>query len=107
MIGNFMEYFIKILDVVRNSTCYEELKEEFYLHIITYKQQNNHIRPLLLYFLPVFTMYLKPPLTLERYLVSWVIAHEKIDLSQYPICIASNFNYSIQENALNMENIFV
>ena len=64
IISKLLEFFLKILDIVRNSSYFDELKEEFYLHLMTYKPRNTHIFPLLLHFLPVFTMYLKPPVAI-------------------------------------------
>jgi hypothetical protein len=37
-------------------------------------------------------MYLKPPIHLEKYLVAAILQNESIDLSDLPLCLATNPN---------------
>ena len=51
-----------LIDIVRRSLVPEELKEEIYLHLIGWQRGRHGGNREMVELLPVFTMYLKPPL---------------------------------------------
>ena len=81
-----------LIDVVRRSLVPEELKEEIYLHLIGWQRGRNGGNREIVELLPVFTMYLKPPLQIEKYLLAAILQNESIDLQDYPLCLSTNPN---------------
>lgn len=63
----------ELIDLVRHSIYPEEIKEEIYLHLIGWRKgrygKNHEVMELI----PWMTMYLKPPIQLEKYLVASVL----------------------------------
>ena len=51
-----------MVDAVRHSLLPEELKEEIYLHLISWRKGRFGSNTEIISLLPAFTMYLKPPL---------------------------------------------
>lgn len=62
-----------LVETIRHSLVPEELKEEMYLHLIGWRKgrygNNNEVLQLL----PAFTMYLKPPIHIEKFLAAAIL----------------------------------
>lgn len=55
---------------------------------------NNEVLQLL----PAFTMYLKPPIHIEKYLVAAILQNENTELTDLPLCLATNPNDPTTDN---------
>jgi hypothetical protein len=54
--------FKAIIEIVRRSLVPEEMKEELYLHLITWRRGRYSNNTEMIQLLTTFTMYIKPPL---------------------------------------------
>lgn len=79
-----------IINMVRHSAFPTELKEEIYLHLITWRNGKNGGNDEVIRLLPAITMYLKPPLELEKYLVAAILDNEGVDITEMPLCLTTN-----------------
>ena len=82
-------------------------KEEIYLHLISWRKGRFANNTEVLQLLPTFTMYLKPPLPLEKFIVATILQNESVQMMDFPLCLAANPNEPTTENILLLENKFV
>lgn len=61
----------------------------------------------LLQYLPFFTMYLRPPLPIEKYLVAAIIENENLRLINMPMCLVSDINKATEANIKEQEAEYV
>ncbi|CAM6005153.1 unnamed protein product [Sphagnum balticum] len=85
----------------------EELKEELYLHLIGWRKGRYSNNTEVLEMLPAFTMYLKPPPPIEKYLVAAILQNENVEISDLPLCLISNMNERTPENIAFLDFEFV
>lgn len=52
----------------------------------------------MLRYMPFFTMYLRPPLSLQKYLVAGILENEKIQIENMAFCIVSDPNKQTEAN---------
>ena len=64
---------IELIKKIRQSAYPRELKEEFYLRVLAWRNGLNMNNTEILKYMPFFTMYLRPPLSLEKYLVAGIL----------------------------------
>ena len=57
--------------------------------------------------IPWLTMYLKPPIQIEKYLVAAMLDSKKDDMSQFSMCIVSDVNKPTPEDILKFNSEFV
>lgn len=70
---NLIEPMKELVDLIRHALVPEELKEELYLHLISWRKGRFNNNTELLQLIPTFTMYIKPPLQIEKYLVAAIL----------------------------------
>ena len=61
----------------------------------------------LLQYLPFFTMYLRPPLAIEKYLVASILENENLTLRNMPLCLVSDINKATEANIKEQEAEYV
>jgi hypothetical protein len=81
-----------LTDFIRHSMMPEELKEELYLHLISWRRGRYGNNTELIELIPTFTMYIKPPLQIEKFLVAAILQNDYLDLQDLPLCLATNPN---------------
>ena len=102
-----IDYFKYLIDTVRHSLVPEELKEEIYLHFISWRKGRFGNNTEMLQLLPAFTMYLKPPPQIEKFIVAAILQNEHVQLADIPLCLATNLNDPTSDRVLILENDFV
>lgn len=53
--------------------------------------------------IPWLTMYLKPPLQIEKYLVAAMVECKRDEISQYPMCLVSDVNKPTSDDILKID----
>ena len=82
----------EMIRIIRHSVYPQQLKEEFYLKLLSWRNGKHLNNTDLLQYISFFTFYLRPPLTIEKYLVAAVISNESLSLQENPLCLVSDIN---------------
>ena len=106
-IPTFVDNIKFIIDTIRHSLVPEELKEEMYLHFISWRKGRYGNNTQILQLLPAFTMYLKPPLQIQKYLVAAILQNDNLNLNDLPLCLATNPNEPTSDNIYQLQSEFV
>lgn len=104
MLVKIIEPIKELIDFIRHSLVPEELKEELYLHLISWRRGRYNNNTELLQLIPAFTMYIKPPLQIEKFLVAAILQNDFLDLQDLPLCLATNPNEKTTESVLLLES---
>jgi hypothetical protein len=103
MIDKILTPLKELIDLVRHAIYPEEIKEEIYLHLICWKKGKYGRNAEVIEMIPWLTMYLKPPLQLEKYLVASILEAKYHDLDKFPLCIVSDVNKPTSDDILKMD----
>lgn len=93
-----MPHFRDLVKIIRQNPHPIELKEEFYLHILGWRNGKHMNNTELLKYMSFFTMYLKPPLALEKYLVAAILENQSLSLGNMNLCLVSDVNKATEAN---------
>lgn len=81
MINKILSQVKELIDLVRHAIYPEEIKEEIYLHLIGWRKGKHGRNLEVMELVPWLTMYLKPPIQIEKYLVAAMLDSKKDDMS--------------------------
>lgn len=65
-----MPKLVEIIKYIRSAIYPQELKEEFYLRVLSWRSGKFSNNKWLLMYMPFITMYLLPPLAMEKYVIA-------------------------------------
>lgn len=98
---------IEIIKYIRQSIYPQELKEEFYLRILSWRKGRHSNNIEIMRYMPFITMYLRPPLPIEKYLIAAILSCETLNIGEMPLCIVSDVNKATDINIQDLDNSYV
>lgn len=99
-------HLYKIIKFVKQATYPEQLKQEFYLKIICWRNRNSSNTEILKY-APFLTMYLRPPHVIDKFLVAAIISNRSLSIGQLPLSIVTDVTKSTDIKLIEQDKNYV
>lgn len=93
-----MGKFVEIVKYIRAAIYPQELKEEFYLRVLSWRSGKFSNNKWILMYMPFLTMYLLPPLAMEKYIIAEILNCENLNIGELPMNMISDINKPTEIN---------